>query len=75
MELTVMLALLGALTAAPQMAVALGADDADTMFAALNTALLSSNGDTVFYKKALNSNDPDTSWYGCSSYILRSLVS
>ncbi|KAF9894884.1 hypothetical protein FE257_004505 [Aspergillus nanangensis] len=55
---------LGGMAVILPVVVALQASDADTMFNAWNNALLSSNGNTVFYKAALNSQDMDQTWTG-----------
>lgn len=56
--------LLGGLLATPQMAAALAQGDADAIFDAFNTALLTTSGSDVFYKAALDSTDPDGTWAG-----------
>jgi hypothetical protein len=56
--------MLGGLLATPQMVAAFAQGDADAMFDAFNTALLTTSGSDVFYKKSLDSGDPDGSWSG-----------
>lgn len=67
MELSTLLALvLGGFVATPQMlAAALGPNDAEDMYDAFNSAFLTTDGDDVYYKKALDDDDADETWTAC----------
>ena len=56
--------MLGGFVAIPQMVVALGQGDAEAMYDAFNSALLTQSGSDVFYKAALNDAAPDGTWSG-----------
>lgn len=65
MTLSPLMALvLGGLVAIPQKVSAIQSGDAETMFTDFNNALMTTDGDNVFYKEALNSDDPDATWTG-----------
>jgi hypothetical protein len=54
--------ILEGLIIAPRLALALGQSDAEAMYDAFNSAFLTTSGSDVFYKAALNSEDPDGTW-------------
>jgi hypothetical protein len=62
MKLPAILALLGAFVGAPQLVAALGPNDAETMYEAFNNALLTTSGNSAFYKAALNTGSADGTW-------------
>lgn len=65
MTLSPLMALvLGGFVATPQMVAAIEAGDPETMFNDYNDALLMTDGDTVYYKEALDSEEPDGTWTG-----------
>lgn len=64
MKLSTPALILGGLIATPQLVLALGQNDAETMFDAFNNVFLTTSGSDVFYKAALNDTTPDIQWTG-----------
>ena len=63
MKLYSLLALiLGCLFAVPQVVVALGSGDAESMYDAFNNIFLVTSGSTAYYKRALDDNEEDGTW-------------
>ena len=68
--LALVVATLGGLVAIPQLVVGLAAGDADTMFNAVNSVFLKTNGDSVYYKAALDKDYADQNWAAALDILL-----